>query len=147
MIDLSELDTKAAANAGTSITLRHPFTNDDLDITINVLGRDSDAFNKIQSAQNKKRFERMQKNKKGTLLDDLDESGIALLAACTTGWTNVQLNGSILDFSEDNARMVYERFPWIREQIDSAIGDRANFTPPRSAASSNLPNTTSTLTQ
>ena len=145
MIDLASLDTGAAANSGTDVVLRHPTTGEDTDIIIRVLGRDSDTFRKIETQQQRKRLDKMAKTKKmsSVSLEEVDEDAITLLAACTVGWTNVALNGEELPFSVNNAAMIYKRFMWIREQVDMAIGDRANFMTPGRTASSSSPGTSS----
>lgn len=146
MSDLAQWDTTAAANGGFDITLRHPGTGEDLDITIGVYGRDSDAFKAIQSRQNKVRIEKMRRAGRVLPIDQeqMDDDNLELLSGCTFRWSKtMELEGKPLDFSVQNARMVYERFPWIYEQVNQGIGDRANFTKPQPAASLNLPNTTS----
>jgi len=130
-IDLASIDTVKGSNEGFKVQIYHPGTNEDLDLIINVLGKDSDAFQKVSRAQNKKRMAKMQKggfrNTAPIPIEEIEQDGIDLLAACTTGWTGVIIEGEEIQFSIDNAVMVYERFPWIKEQIDTAIGDRANF--------------------
>jgi hypothetical protein len=43
------------------------------------------------------------------------------------GKPTITMDKKELEFSVDNAIALYERFPWIKEQVDIAIGDRANF--------------------
>ena len=130
-VDLAAIDTVKGSNEGFDVRIFHPGTNEDLDLIINVLGKDSDAFQKVSRAQNKKRMAKMQKggfrNTAPIPIEEIEQDGIDLLAACTTGWAGVIIEGEEIQFSIDNAVMVYERFPWIKEQIDTAIGDRANF--------------------
>ena len=131
VIDLSAIDTVKGSNEGFDVRIYHPGTNEDLDITISVLGKDSDLFQKVSRAQNKKRMAKMQKggfrNTTSIPLEEIESDGVDLLASCTTGWAAVVIDSKEIDFSKDNAVMVYERFPWIKEQVDTAIGDRANF--------------------
>ena len=130
VIDLATIDTVKGSNEGFDVRIYHPGTNEDLDITISVLGKDSDAFQKISRAQNKKRLAKMQKGGFRTTaapLEEIESDGIDLLASCTTGWAGINVNGKEIEFSKDNALMIYEGYPWIREQVDTAIGDRANF--------------------
>ncbi len=130
-IDLASIDTVKGSNDGFDVQIYHPGTNEDLDTIITVLGKDSDAFQKVSRAQNKKRMAKMQKggfrNTSVMSPEEIESDGTALLAACTTGWINVVLDGQDLEFSVDNAVMLYNRFPWIKEQVDTAVGDRANF--------------------
>jgi len=131
VVDLAAIDTVKGSNEGFNVRIFHPGTNEDLDISITVLGKDSDAFQKVSRAQNKKRMAKMQKGGFRSItpapLEEIEQDGITLLAACTTGWSGVIIEGKEIPFSTDNVVMVYERFPWIKEQVDTAIGDRANF--------------------
>lgn len=130
-VDLSAIDTVKGSNEGFDVRIFHPGTNEDLDIIIGVLGKDSDEFQKISRTQNKKRMAKMQKggfrNTATVPIEEVERDGVLLLGACTTGWDGVVIDGKEVEFSTDNAVMVYNRFPWIREQVDTAIGDRSNF--------------------
>jgi hypothetical protein len=129
-VDLSSIDTVKGSNDGFDVQIYHPGTNEDLGSTIKVLGKDSDKFIKVSRGQNKKRMAKMTKGGfRATAIpvEEIEQDSLMLLAACTVGWVGVVVDGKALDFNEDNAVMVYERFPWIREQVDAAMGDRANF--------------------
>ena len=130
-VDLSSIDTVKGANEGFDVRIYHPGTNEDLDIIINVLGKDSDEFQKVSRAQSKKRMAKLSKGgfRASTTvpIEEIEQDGIQLLAACTKSWTGVVIEGKEIACNLDNAVMVYERFPWIKEQVDTAIGDRANF--------------------
>ena len=130
-VDLAAIDTVKGSNEGFDVQIYHPGTNEDLEISISVLGKDSNAFQKVSRAQNKKRMTKMQKggfrNVATVPIEEIEQDGIDLLAACTTGWTGIMIDGKEIAFSKDNAVMIYERFPWVKEQVDTAIGDRANF--------------------
>lgn len=130
--DLSTIDTVKDANNGVDVQLYHPGNNLDLGITIKVLGRDSDLFRKISAQQNRKRIEKMSKGGQFKLTrlspEEVENDAIMLLSACTMGWSNVVVDGAELEFSRENAAMLYTRFPWIKEQVDAAVGDRALFT-------------------
>jgi hypothetical protein len=131
-IDLATIDTVKGSNEGFDVCIYHPGTNEDLDITINVLGKDSDEFQKVSRAQSKKRMAKMTKGGGFRVtptipVEEIEQDAIALLAACTKSWNGVVVEGKAIDCTTDNAVMIYERFPWIKEQVDIAIGDRANF--------------------
>ena len=133
VVDLAKIDTVKGSNEGFDVRIYHPGTNEDLDITISVLGKDSDAFQRVSRAQNKKRLAKMQKGGFRNIsapLEEVERDGIDLLASCTTGWTGVIVSGKEIEFSKDNAVMIYEGYPWIKEQVDIAVGDRANFIKP-----------------
>lgn len=131
VVDLNSIDTVKGANEGFAVRIYHPGTNEDLDIVINVLGKDSDEFQKVSRAQSKKRMAKLSKGgfRASTAIpvEEIEQDGIALLAACTKSWGGVIVEGEEIECTTANAVMIYERFPWIREQIDMAVGDRANF--------------------
>ena len=130
-IDLAAIDTVKGANEGFDVQIYHPGTNEDLGITITILGKDSDEFQKVSRAQSKKRMARLAKGggfrTNAISVEEIDRDGLELLAACTKSWSGVIIEGKAVDCSKDNAIDLYERFPWIKEQVDTAMGDRANF--------------------
>lgn len=132
-MDLSSLDVAKASNEGFDVRLFHPVTNVELDSVIRVLGRDSDKFKAVQAEQNRKRIARMSRGgmiRPGVLsLQELDSDTIDLLAACTVSWTNVSENGKAIEFSAENAKTLYRKYSWIREQVEAGVNDRANFMP------------------
>ncbi len=125
--DLSKLDTAAGANAGVDIKLYHPGTGEDIDGTITILGQDSDEFQRISRMQQKKRMEKIRKGGRGFILspEEIEQNSIELLAGCSKGWSGNLFKD--LPFSRDAAEACYKKFPWMREQVDTGMGDRANF--------------------
>ena len=132
-IDLAGLDTVAGANAGFDVMLFHPATREDLGIVFTVFGKDSDRFQEVARTQQKRRLNKMSKggfrSATGSLSpEEMEQESIDLLAACTIGWSdNFVINGGPVQFSIEAARRIYKQFPWIKEQIDDAMGDRSNF--------------------
>lgn len=134
-MDLASIDTVKGANAGAEVKLYHPSTNEDMGITICVLGKDSDEFQKINRAQSKRRMEKLSKGGfrgANIPLESIEQDGLELLASLTKTWKQgdkqtLTLDGVELACNKDNAVLIYKRFPWIKEQVDSFIGDRANF--------------------
>jgi hypothetical protein len=65
-------------------------------------------------------------------IESVEADGIQLLATVTKSWRQgekqtLTVEGKELPCTKDNAVILYERFPWIKEQVDTAVGDRANF--------------------
>jgi hypothetical protein len=144
--DLASFDSVAAANTGSAVDLYSPKDGADLNIRIHVLGRDSDAFKSKNAENNRKRIQKLQKGgfRPGHApVDDGEKDGIALLASCTTGWETMTaqgaegedptwepaifLGGQRLEFTEAEAVKLYAKYPWIKEQVDAVISDRAVF--------------------
>jgi hypothetical protein len=129
-LDIGTVDLVKNANDGAPHRLHHPINGKPLKTVIFLLGRDSDKFKAIQAAQSQARLKKAQRSGGRSGLDpaDMERDGIELLAACTLGWDDLVLNGRVVPFSVENAEAVYAAHPWIKEQVDVAIGDRAVFT-------------------
>lgn len=142
-MDLSTLDTVAGSEAGFELELCRPDTQEPVGVYITVLGRDSERFRKTQAEHNRRRMAKMQKS--GTLRvnltsEELERETIELLVACTVSWRTedergerdtskpvIRIKGEELDCTPENAARLYRQWPWVKEQVDQAVVDRANF--------------------
>jgi hypothetical protein len=130
-MDLSKLDLTKSSNEGAWITLKHPSSNDDLPMKIKVIGKDSDKFIKLSEDFRRSNLEDMKSNKTvEQRMQASKEYGDTLLVACTLEWQGIELDGKKLDCTPENIKLVYQRFGWIKEQIDTAIADRTLFIKP-----------------
>lgn len=130
-MDLNKLDLTKAANAGAWYTLKHPATNEALPMKIKVLGKDSDKFIQLSEDFRRSSLDDLKANKTTEQrMASAAEYGDKLLVACTLEWQGIELDGKKLDCTPDNVKLVYKRFNWIKDQIDTAIADRANFIQP-----------------
>jgi hypothetical protein len=130
--DLSDLDVVAGSEEGAEIELTHPITKEPTGIFITVFGKESSAFRNTMNARYNE-----EANREALALKNNDASvvpiektiadNIDLLAKCTKGWRNMIFNKKPIEFSYDSAVMVYTKWPWMRPQVDAAIGDLANF--------------------
>ena len=59
--------------------------------------------------------------------DKLREESIEILAACTLSWKGVIVEGKSLPCTRENAVMLYTRFPWLKEQAEAFVADRASY--------------------
>lgn len=128
VFDLASLDTVSRCEAGTELELTHPATGDGLGVYLTLAGVDSKTWRKAATAMGEKRA-----GKRGKITaDDITAGGIEILARCTLSWRSsdkatVRVDGEELTCSLDNARKLYTRFPWAREQADTWASDRANY--------------------
>lgn len=129
MINLNDFDTLAGSDEGAEMTLRNPATNEPIDGTwIRLAGPDS----KIAKARKADIRRKLRRQRTNTLdLNMLEEEATETRVAITLAWQGIELNGP-LNCTPENARMLYERFPWIAEQVDEFQGDRSNFLPSKS---------------
>jgi len=133
-MDLNDLDIVTAANGGFELELKHPTTGALLGIFITVLGNDSDEFRKQYALQSKARLSRMGKrqSREPVPMEELERDAIKVLAACTVKWRDrdnpcLTIGTEMRSCSLVAAEALYTKFPWIKEQVDIAISDRANF--------------------
>jgi hypothetical protein len=134
-MDLSQLDARAASEAGTVVELEHPvtgqpLTDDEGVITIRILGDDSAKVRAIVRRNYDARMERIQRNRNLDLTLATTEAEVARkLAAATIAWRGIVLDGVALECNEHNAYKLYSdpRFPWLVEQLTKASGDRSRF--------------------
>lgn len=125
-MDLSGFDTRQGADRGYPLHIKDP-VGQPTDIVIVVKGADSQQFQDAKVEALRRQAE--QPKKRAVDYERLEAELIDLLVAVTVSWENVTLEGEVLACNQDNARKLYRRFPWIREQVDAAIYDRANFIP------------------
>lgn len=122
-----DLTTLAVSSEGSVLTLTHPVTGADLPVKITLLGTDSPVFRKAQRAIVNRRLK--QAKKPNLTAEEIEAEGIEALVSCTVSWEGVEIDGKKLDCTPDNVRKVYTdiRLPFIREQVDTFIAERANF--------------------
>ena len=58
--------------------------------------------------------------------EEIEASALDLLVKCVDGW-NITLSGEMPDCKESKVREVFEELPWVREQVDAALGDAQAF--------------------
>ncbi len=125
LVNLSALDSAARADEGAELHVLHPATGEDLGIVIRLAGTDSAAYRRALSAAANRR---PQAGRKKATLEELQAENIEIMAACTLDWSGVSLDGqSMLPFTRKDAVTLYTRFPWIREQADAFMAERAHY--------------------
>ncbi|MFO1126374.1 MAG: hypothetical protein U1E25_14595 [Methylocystis sp.] len=137
MFDLASLDTTPAAEAGAEMKVLHPTSGavlsqeDGQPIVITLVGEDSERFRRASRASLDRRLKRQSAGVSAPpSAEELENNAIETLVACTIGWSGIALDGKTLDCTPENARMIYKRLRWLREQVDAFINDRANFLKP-----------------
>ena len=134
-IDLASLDLAAAADKGFELELLHPVTKAPLNTFISLVGKDSAVFrDHVRRTANDRLRKQAMGQRRGKevevpTIEKIEADAIELLAACTTGWRNLEYKGVALQFSAVNAKVIYTDLSWIRDQVDEAIGDIENFMP------------------
>lgn len=118
------------ADEGAVLEVLHPETEEVIEgMTITLLGQDSSVYRKIQLGKQQAALNRIAKGKKGLDLnaEKLAEDTIDDLVKMTIDWTGFTLDGKELKPNAENLRKVYTDWPWIREQAQEFVNNRANF--------------------
>lgn len=135
-MDLNTLDTKTPSEQGIVVHLESPATGEPLvaengnAVTITILGNDSAKVRKHVRMVQDARIEKVQKNRPVDVsVETLENAEARKLALSTLAWSEIELDGKILECSEKNAYALYTdpRVPWIMEQLIRAAADRTRF--------------------
>jgi hypothetical protein len=134
MLDLTTLDTSATSEAGVVMEVRHPTTDAVLKqpngqpVTVTLAGEDSERYRRAWRESTDRKLKMQQRGRQVSIsAESVEADAVEILVACTIGWSGIGMDGAPLEFSPDNARKIYARLRWLREQADSFISDRANF--------------------
>ncbi len=95
-----------------------------------MAGPDSKAWKSWQSRRFRADQEAIEKAKGKPIPDNFEtrmERAVDLCASLTLGWETFELDGAQFEYSAENARKVFSRFEWMREQAERFVGVRANF--------------------
>lgn len=128
IFDLACLDTAALCEQGAELELTHPATGEPLGVYLTLAGVDSKAWRKATAALAEKRLGRRGK----VSAEEMQAAGLEILARCTLAWRSginsiVRIDGEEMPCTPENARELYERFPWIFEQADRFASDRGSY--------------------
>lgn len=144
-MDLATLDTKKGAEQSYALEFSHPDTGAKLGCGVMLIGADAEIYQKKLRAFQKKRAQQFIRNRKFALSpEEAEDEQIDLLVVATTGFwekgedgqmlSTLTIDGKKLEFSAANARELYVRFMWAREDAQEAVRDRANFLPKSASA-------------
>lgn len=117
----------------TEVILYHPVTSEVLtnedgsNMTITVHGPYSKKYKAIAHAQQNRRLAKAQRGGKMTLsAEEIENSAMELLVQCVEDWT-ITLGGTKPKATEAKVREVFTQLPWVKDQVDAALGDTQAF--------------------
>lgn len=124
-----------AVDKPARMTILHPITRqpikdgDGKEAYVDLYSSDSEAARKHQRAVTKGRLALRDRGK--VTAEQIEAENNGLYAALTAGWYLVSLAGMPIDVpcTADNATELYAdpEQAWLREQVDSFVVDRSNF--------------------
>lgn len=125
-MDLSSIKSQDT----TAVEILHPASGAPVGITVTVASMDSERARAVEKTQRNARIQKLTRGGRrnaALTADELEKDGLDLLVHCTVSWDGVTENGQALECTPENVRRVYTSYPWLREQVDQAVADRANF--------------------
>lgn len=131
MLDLNTLDLTAEADKGRTLHVKHPVTGlllvdaDGAPVTVTAMGAMDGTVYLDRSRERRDRLKA--EDLKTRTSAQYDAEAVDDLVSLTLGWSGIAMDGKELPFTHANARMVYTRFRWLREQVEEFVGSRAVF--------------------
>lgn len=123
--DLSSLgDLADAQEKGIDLKIVHPGTGEEIGITMKVVGPDSDRQKKLTAVMLQERSEmRVRRVSAARMQEEANRTA----AASIISWSGVVENKKEIEYSPSAALTLVTNYPFIREQVLTAAGDRASF--------------------
>lgn len=139
--DLSALD---ASPDGSWLDVTHPITGEPIPgMRILVASFDAEQASAHKRKVQKKNLRRTRQGDDDVDPEEIERNALELLAAVTLGWEGLSLGAGVpLAFNPHNAAVVYQRFPWLRRQVDrhaASIGNYLGNSAGRSSTSQHTP--------
>lgn len=100
------------------------FGEDKKPVTILVAGSYSTVYRKALDAQR----DRMMKHRRLSATgEQLARNQLELIAACVLSWEGFCDGPKVVPCTKENAITILSLFPWIREDVEAAMGDHQSF--------------------
>lgn len=97
-------------------------------VTITLYSCDSHEYLRISKEQVTAMGERVRTRGRAVVTgDSAERDRVDLLVACTVSWEGLTKSGAPFPCTPSNARELYTRYQFIREQVDAFVHDRGNF--------------------
>ena len=109
-----------------TLIVTDPRTGEDTDIRIELNSPDSKAFQAVSHKLAYRRLD-MSSKRRTVSAEKAEQDNIQFLAENTVGWQGVEENGQTVPFTTSKAVELYTKFRWLRDQVDSFMGERKNF--------------------
>lgn len=102
--------------------------DDGTPMTVEVYGKFSDRYKQIQNSQQNARLKRAQRSggKIPVTAQELRAERLNLVVSCVKSW-NIVLDKKTPDCTPDSVKNVFERLPWVMDQVEEAMEDTQAF--------------------
>ncbi|RKH05073.1 hypothetical protein [Corallococcus carmarthensis] len=129
-----------------TVDILHPVTGQPTGMQVEVAGMDSPRYRDATRSlidRATASAPRAGRRARQEVPRDMEADALELLVSCTVSWTGVMEHGAAVPLTPDNARRLFTAHPWLRRQVDEAVGDRASFFEEKPSDSSTSPVTNS----
>jgi hypothetical protein len=93
------------------------------------------TYSRLYRRQLDAQRDRMLKARRAMLTaEQLTQNQIELVASCILGWDGFTNAGAPFLCTHENAVTLLTKAPWVRDQLEDAMGDHANFFSPPSTS-------------
>lgn len=123
-MDLAQLDTTIRAEEGVEMILRHPTTNEELDVVLTVRGVDSKAMKAAFA-----KFRRVMDDERKSD-NEKDKATADLVVRCIVDIHGAEYNGKPIESTDEGKRFFVEHFQWAATQVFEFISELDHFLPP-----------------
>lgn len=123
----------------TEVLLYHPRTGSEIPgpqgkpLSVTIHGPYSAKYKSFMRKQQQARLQNVTRQNRNALnitAEELEAGAMDLIIACIESW-NMSFEGDkVLALTEENIREVFKQHPWVRDQIDAAMGNAADFLEP-----------------
>ena len=128
-----DLSTLLPTSDTITVILKHPVTDDVLmkddgvEMSVTVYAPHSKEYKAAIHEQTNKRIQKAQKNKKITFTaEEIDLASVEMIAKTTKDWDLI-FNKKPLKFSVAEATDLYQKLPWLKDQVLEAQEDYTSF--------------------
>jgi hypothetical protein len=121
MTDLSQFNTRPKSENGVPLILKHPVSQRELDATLIIRGKDAESYQRAILKINRDALNLATQESDPLLMC------AQILAAAIVGWHGIALGEETLDYTPENAVRLLMDYPWIAEQVETGITNRALF--------------------
>jgi len=121
-MDIADFHTAASHQEGAEMRVRKP-DGSYSDCYIALIGIDSPQWREIVKNRSRSDMRKVINNDEKTDEDEKAED----LAKATVSWRGFTDNGEDIDFSLEKVEQLYKAAPYIADQVDMFIANRANF--------------------
>lgn len=113
------------APVSAELKLKHPITDEELGVSLTVIGTETVEFKAAFKSIQKKRA--TLSKEEATDVEGVEAAANELLAACVIGWSSDEFFDG--EFTKEKMLGILENpgFEWLTRQLNKFIDDRSNF--------------------